>query len=644
MEYRREIDGLRALAVVPVIFFHAGFDTFSGGFVGVDVFFVISGYLITSIILAEREAGTFSLVDFYERRMRRILPALFFVMLAYIPFAWFWLPPRDMKDFSESLIAVPIAVSNFLFWQTSGYFDTASELKSLIHTWSLAVEEQYYLLFPTFLVLTWRLRRHWVIGILVVVALTSLALAHWGASNHPQATFFLLPTRIWELLIGVFAAFYLFGRDGTKIKSSDSSYLIQFLSIFGLFLIVYSIFVFDRQTLFPSLYTLIPTLGAAFIVLFATPQTVVGKILSSKVLVGLGLISYSVYLWHQPLFAFARHITLADPGRDVFILLILLAIAAAYLSWRFVERPFRNKREVSRKSLVISTLFFTAFFVLLGLAGVLTQGFVDIRTNYMQKQILATVARSPERKECHTSGTNYRKPENACQYYVPNGSWAVLGDSHAVELAYALAKVLEKDNKGVKHFSFSGCAPAYGRIDKTHSDSINCSHWTEEVAAHIIADKSIDTVVVSHHTEGWAASDSNENAAPWKSYKGILHAFKAAGKDVVLVLQAPSLDEDIEHLVFRLDSPPLDIPGKKRKKWEERQKYITERKNEISDEVTVINPSDLFCDEKDCYVVRDGKALYFDIHHMSVAGALLVAEKVVERVTDRPIESEATIE
>ncbi len=188
---------------------------------------------------------------------------------------------------------------------------------------------------------------------------TSKALGYWhinrsgtyqfsasalGSIKLPTSDFFLLPTRIWELLIGVFVAFHLFGREGTKIKSGYSSHLTQFLSIVGLFLIVYSIFVFDKQTLFPSLYALIPTLGTAFIVLFATQQTIVGKILSSKVLVGLGLISYSAYLWHQPLFAFARHIALADPGRDVFILLILLAIAAAYLSWRFVERPFRNKK------------------------------------------------------------------------------------------------------------------------------------------------------------------------------------------------------------------------------------------------------------------------------------------------------------
>ena len=157
MNYRREIDGLRALAVLPVILFHAGFETFSGGFVGVDVFFVISGYLITTIILAELEQGRFSIVNFYERRARRILPALFLVMLVCIPFAWIWLLPSDMKDFSQSLIAVAIFASNILFWRESGYFDTAAELKPLLHTWSLAVEEQYYVLFPLFLMLFWKL-------------------------------------------------------------------------------------------------------------------------------------------------------------------------------------------------------------------------------------------------------------------------------------------------------------------------------------------------------------------------------------------------------------------------------------------------------------------------------------------------------
>jgi peptidoglycan/LPS O-acetylase OafA/YrhL len=223
MEYRREIDGLRALAVLPVILFHAGFTTFSGGFVGVDVFFVISGYLITTIILTELEQGTFSIVNFYERRARRILPALFVMMLACLPFAWFWLLPEDMKDFSQSLLAVSVFASNILFWRESGYFDSAAELKPLLHTWSLAVEEQYYMLFPLFLMATWRFGRRWILGSLIAVALASLALAQWGSLVKPAATFYLLPTRVWELLIGAFAAFYLSHKKQVSGQSVSQS-------------------------------------------------------------------------------------------------------------------------------------------------------------------------------------------------------------------------------------------------------------------------------------------------------------------------------------------------------------------------------------------------------------------------------------
>jgi peptidoglycan/LPS O-acetylase OafA/YrhL len=209
MDYRREIDGLRALAVLPVILFHAGFETFSGGFVGVDVFFVISGYLITTIILAELEQGKFSIVNFYERRARRILPALFLVMLVCIPFAWVSLTPADLNSFAKSLVAVPLFVSNVFFWRDGGYFETAAELKPLLHTWSLAVEEQYYVLFPLFLMLFWRLGKRLILVSLGLVFVASIAIAQWGAYAQPTAAFFLLPTRGWELLIGAFAAFYL---------------------------------------------------------------------------------------------------------------------------------------------------------------------------------------------------------------------------------------------------------------------------------------------------------------------------------------------------------------------------------------------------------------------------------------------------
>ena len=208
MKYRKEIDGLRALAIIPVILFHAGFKVFEGGFIGVDVFFVISGYLITTIILSDIESGKFSISNFYERRARRILPALFFIMLCCLPFAWFVLTPNHLKDFYQSLTAVSVFSSNILFWKESGYFDTATELKPLIHTWSLAVEEQYYILFPLLLVMLWKLRKQLILGSLIAITVISLFLAQWGAYNKPSATFFLLPTRSWELAIGALIAYY----------------------------------------------------------------------------------------------------------------------------------------------------------------------------------------------------------------------------------------------------------------------------------------------------------------------------------------------------------------------------------------------------------------------------------------------------
>jgi len=247
MDYRREIDGLRALAVLPVILFHAGFETFSGGFVGVDVFFVISGYLITTIILAELEQGKFSIVNFYERRARRILPALFLVMLVCIPFAWFWLLPSDMKDFSKSLVAVSVFASNILFWRESGYFDTAAELKPLLHTWSLAVEEQYYVLFPLFLMLFWKLGKRWILVTLGVVFVASLAVAQWAAYEKQAAAFYLLPTRGWELLIGAFSAFYL-----SKVNREEfGKGLSEVAGWLGVALIMSAVFSYSKTPPFP---------------------------------------------------------------------------------------------------------------------------------------------------------------------------------------------------------------------------------------------------------------------------------------------------------------------------------------------------------------------------------------------------------
>jgi peptidoglycan/LPS O-acetylase OafA/YrhL len=266
LEYRKEIDGLRAIALIPVILFHAGLQSFSGGFVGVDIFFVISGYLITSIILAEQQSGTFSLLNFYERRARRILPPLFIIMIICLPFAWIYFLPSDMREFTESLASVSLY---------SGYFETAAELKPLLHTWSLAVEEQFYLLFPIFISLTWKLGKRWIFCLLILFCMLSFTLAIWGSTNKPSATFFLLPTRGWEILIGCLIAFYL--SSSTKLLKNNTT-LNQSASFIGLSLIIYSFFAFDKNIPFPSIYTLVPTFGAALIIIFSNQYTLVGRI------------------------------------------------------------------------------------------------------------------------------------------------------------------------------------------------------------------------------------------------------------------------------------------------------------------------------------------------------------------------------
>jgi len=357
--------------VVPVILYHAGFNTFSGGYVGVDVFFVISGYLITSLIISEKDSGSFSIRAFYERRARRILPALFFILLICVPFAWLWLLPEDLVRFSQSLLAVSGFSSNILFWRTSDYFDIAAELKPLLHTWSLAVEEQFYLFFPPFLILAWRLGKRWMLTLLAVVAVISLAFAQLNSVTHPSAAYYLLPTRSWELLIGAIAAFYL--SDDTAYKLSRP--VCEVCSWSGLVMLLYAVFAFDKQTPFPGIYALVPTIGAVLIVLCATSGTSVGKFLGNRLFVGVGLISYSAYLWHQPLLAFARHRTLDKPSKLLLGALVMASLALAYGSWKYVEAPFRNRRNFSRKQIFAYSAAGSIFIALIGLAGITGKGF-----------------------------------------------------------------------------------------------------------------------------------------------------------------------------------------------------------------------------------------------------------------------------
>jgi peptidoglycan/LPS O-acetylase OafA/YrhL len=363
MEYRREIDGLRALAVVPVVLFHADIPMFSGGFVGVDVFFVISGYLITYMMIENLRKEKFSIVQFYERRARRILPTLYLVMAVSTVFAYMWMMPDEFKNYGQSIFATALFANNILLSITSGYWDMASEFKPFLHTWSLGVEEQYYIIFPLFMIVGWVYFRSKLVGILIFLMLLSLSAAILGAAKYPNSTFFLLPTRAWEIILGALSAFYLSNRRVMapgRIKA-------EIFSSAGILLIVASIFGLTKDYSSPGLFMIAPTLGAVLIIIFTEKGTVAHSLLSGKVLVGLGLMSYSMYLWRQPLIAFSKVYFATPPKTSIMLILVFLDVLLSYFSWRFVEKAFRDRSSIGRRGFIS--------FAVLGLAGFVFFGY-----------------------------------------------------------------------------------------------------------------------------------------------------------------------------------------------------------------------------------------------------------------------------
>lgn len=620
MEYRREIDGLRALAVLPVILFHAGFKTFSGGFIGVDVFFVISGYLITTIILAELEQGKFSIVNFYERRARRILPALFLVMLVCIPFAWIWLLPSDMKGFSQSLIAVAVFASNILFWSESGYFDTATELKPLLHTWSLAVEEQYYVLFPLFLMLLWKLGKRCILVILGVVFAGSFAVAEWKSYAEPAAAFYLLPARAWELLIGAFAAFYL-SKDNRKEFDKATGEVGGWL---GVALILYAMFTYSETTPFPGLYALVPTLGAVLIILFATNQTTVGKFVGNKAFVGIGLVSYSAYLWHQPLFAFARHKGLNEDGNILFLQLSLVTFMFAYFSWKYVEAPFRKRGFVNRRLIFFLGLLFTFFFIYIGYLGNRDNGFEsrfklvlsgDIGQTDFHKYIDAKYY-DCEPKIVAENALRWEGFLRCKQSKQGIPEIILLGDSHAEHLFLGLAEYIpsknvafyildEKPYIGVDNFK-----PIFNEI------------LNNKAPQHII--------LTMHFMERVDASGSGL----YEGFSSTISALLKAGKSVTLVGDVPRFNQDAGQCVYSSPLKPKASCTLSHNNVEQQLSVYNNILERLAREygLTYLSIYEDLCVDNLCSMSKDDAILYHDDNHLNIIGSKLVGKSLAERL------------
>jgi peptidoglycan/LPS O-acetylase OafA/YrhL len=666
MQYRREIDGLRALAVLPVLLFHAGFQSFGGGYVGVDIFFVISGYLITSIIINELHAGTFSIVKFYERRARRILPALFLVMLACLPFAWLWMSPTGLQEFSKSLVAVSLFLSNLLFWKEAGYFATANELKPLLHTWSLAVEEQYYVLFPLLLMLAWRfVARRWLIGFLCLGALASLALSEWALTRYTSASFYLLPTRGWELLIGALAAFYLFSNNK---HTENSSHLHQIASLLGVLLITYSIFSFDKFTPFPGINALPSTIGAVLIVLYANPQNVVGKILGSKLLVGIGLISYSTYLWHQPLFSFARYGSIQEPSKIVYLLLILLSLLLAFFTWKFVETPFRNKNITSRKQIFCFGLLGSLFFIAVGLIGVYNKGF-EKRFN-MPASLSSSFGLTDRANACFDKPNSHISDDWLCDLGIKSvqtedrtevkPAFVVLGDSHAKSLFDAFNEAALQANIHAVYSGTSACPPLLG-IYVLRSD-------LAPVACHLMNQRMFDYVKTnqikkvfligrwSAYTEGgydgaaatWIGltKDSKKQKAASRlafeaGLKQTVAAYASIGAQLYIVEQVPQQTLNVKDLYYKIYVNDLEkVTDSIRELSVSKQQHVQLqafvsplfKQYAQAGQINLVNFDDIFCDAEKCLFGSETQSYYFDNNHLTTEGGHLVVDEIVKQI------------
>jgi peptidoglycan/LPS O-acetylase OafA/YrhL len=451
--YRREIDGLRAVAVLAVILFHAGFAPFGGGFVGVDVFFVISGYLITCVLVSELSAGTFTLAGFYERRARRILPALFAMLLVCVPLAWAWLLPADMKAFGQALLAVCLFVSNLFFHRGNDYFAADAELNPLLHTWSLSVEEQYYLAYPVLLALLWRAGgRRLLTPVFAATAVLSLAWAQWTIGRDASAAFYLLPARAWELLVGALVATCQ-DRAGA---APAPRWRAEIGAAAGLALIVAAVLAFDRHTPVPGVHALIPTLGAVLVLMYADARTAVGRLLGARLPVALGLISYSAYLWHQPLFAFTRHTSVEPPDALLMTAVALLTLAVAWISWEYVETPFRQRRFPARKAVFALAGTASAAFIAVAVVVDRSEGFPG-RVTGSQRDVVAYATYAYQ--EVYRQGTCLLEvdadPSGLPACAAGTGAVAVWGDSHAAALSFGLRDLAPH----LTQFTASGCPP-----------------------------------------------------------------------------------------------------------------------------------------------------------------------------------------
>ncbi|WP_227368670.1 acyltransferase family protein [Halomonas sp. M20] len=668
MSYRPEVDGLRALAVIPVILFHAGFEFASGGYIGVDIFFVISGYLITNIIYNEIYQKKFSLVTFYERRARRILPALFLVSLVSLMFAWLWMLPKEFEAISASLIAVNLFVSNIYFFLNTGYFAGAAEMNPFLHTWSLAVEEQFYLFFPLVMMLLGALKKYYLLFLVILAFAISLSIAEWASVRYHSANFYLLPSRVWELMAGAIIAIVSYRRE---LKFSMPLHNLGAFT--GLGLILLSIVSFDEETPFPGLWTTIPILGASLVIVFARRDNMAGRLLGLRPIVGIGLISYSAYLWHQPIFVFARERSFNELSSVDYWLLSLLALVLAYFSWRWVEQPFRHKKNFTRAQIFTGALAVSIFMLSFGAYGVYTKGIPGRLDDTVAQIADVRNDRHLHAEGCQSTPSHVIPIEESCEYNTEYAEKIVIwGDSQATPLVGPVIKKASALGMGVKQFVYTNCLPIAGY---TRSDRPACGNFNQKVLNSIIENGNVKTVFMigRYPLQLEGKSFNNQEGGIEEEEEPRIYAVPVKNGQTVKTSSMPNRKESIGKLIqetvrtlvgngvrvvliYPVPEVGWDLPSRLAKEkiygiernsflstsytvFQERTQSSYRLLNQVEEHrrVLKIKPASLLCDTLlpgRCITQLKKELIYYDSNHLSRFGATLLVDHIFNEMKD----------
>ncbi|MFJ2711234.1 acyltransferase family protein [Pseudomonas sp. NPDC087346] len=630
---RRDIDGLRALAVIPVVLFHFGFSTFSGGFVGVDVFFVISGFLITTILFREISAQRFSFLDFWGRRARRILPALSVVVVVTLALGWLLLTPKDLSELGRTVRYQSLFISNILFMRQDGYFEPASELKPLLHTWSLAVEEQYYIFFPLMMVLMVRHIRHWR-WLLFGVLLVSFGLNIIYIERRLEFAFFSLPTRAWELLCGAMLAVM------PAPKLVVRTWLRQLVGLAGLAAVLVAVFTFDKSTVFPGWAALLPVLGTtALIWSGAQGSTWAGRLLSLRALVWVGLLSYSLYLWHWPVYVYANAISIDGIQPLEAIGWMALALGLAWLSLRYIELPFREKRVfASRNSVLIGGLISITALAVTGTAIDRAQGVPQRMTGKALEYAQSREWQAGQVK-CMQVSTD-KALDKACllggeqKLAATKMFW---GDSHTAALLPAIEGSVSQNGPPVWLYSLSACPPIIEDVLRQQ-----CKDFNKRNMGKVLSLGIKDVVLAANwslYVYGREDGDGDRQFLldrkdnTQQAERRMAAALKAqvaelrdAGVQVWLFKEVPLQHKSFINRLTSLARIGRSAEGLGRPLNEHlaRQQFFTDLFNSMSavdSGVHVLDPTPFMCKDGLCVIDVDGHSQYKDADHLSDMGS-----------------------